>query len=261
MSRLYVTTKRLEALKHGLVGRDWMVLATLDRVRLATTGQLERLCFNDVSPRRVRQCLASLAERGVITRLARPVGGARAGSAGHVYTLDVAGSRLLHPDRTPRRPDDPGRRLQAHSLAVTELYVRLVEADRTPELDLRDFTAEPVCWRPFAGAYGRSILKPDATVVTRQGRFEDRWFIEVDRATEGLAVIASKCEQYRRYWQTGTEQARFDIFPRVLWVVPDEHRKEAIVGVLGRQPTVSWPLFVVALFDDAVPRIAQGAHV
>jgi hypothetical protein len=128
-------------------------------------------------------------------------------------------------------------------------------------IDLRDFTAEPASWRPFAGPYGRLMLKPDAAVVVRQGRYEDRWFIEVDRSTESMAVIGQKCERYRRYWQTGSEQAKFDIFPRVLWLVPDEKRKAAIVDALGRQPAVSWPLFTVALFDQAVPRIAQGAHI
>jgi hypothetical protein len=260
MRRAYVTMKRLEAVKASLVGRDWMVLATLDRVRLATTGQLERMCFSDVSDRRARRCLASLVERQVIVRLTRPVGGARAGSSGYIYGLGLAGLRLLHPHRAPQRPDDPGRRYLAHNLAVTELYVQLVEADRAGLLDLRDFTAEPACWRSFAGAYGRAVLKPDAAVVTRQGDYENYWFIEVDRAIESRTVIAGKCEQYRRYWQTGTEQARIGGFPRVLWLVPDDKRQGTIVDVLGRQPAISWPLYVVALFDQAVPRIAQGAH-
>ena len=43
-----------------------MVLSTLDRLRLATTLHLERLCFADVSKRRVRQSLASLVTAGLI---------------------------------------------------------------------------------------------------------------------------------------------------------------------------------------------------
>jgi hypothetical protein len=56
------------------------------------------------------------------------------------------------------------------------------------------------------------------------------------------------------------EQARFDVFPRVLWVVPDQRRYDALIEVFGRLPVEVWPLFTVALAGDAVTRITQGAH-
>jgi hypothetical protein len=261
MSRTYVTTRRLGALRPTLTGRDWLVLMTLRRLRLASGRHLSRLHYVNVTPRRARQLLAGLVRRGLVARLPRTVGGVRAGSAGYVYCLDVAGSRLLEPERKFRRPDDPGNRLLDHSLAVAELYTQLAVAHRRAELTLTSFTAEPACWRHFPGpGGGRVTLKPDAFVATRQDQFEDRWFIEVDRATEAVSVVAKKCELYRRYWQTGIEQARFDVFPRVLWTVPDQRRYDALIEVFGRLPVEVWPLFTVALAEDAVARIAQGAH-
>jgi hypothetical protein len=248
-------------LSSSLTGQDWTVLTTLSKLRLASSGQLERLCFIGVSQRRARQALASLTDRGVIARLPRIVGGARSGSAGYVYTLDVAGARLLRPGRRFRRPDDPGERFLAHGLAVAELYTRLVEADRADTLELRQFTSEPGCWRTFAGPYGRAVLKPDALLVTRLGHYEDRWFVEVDRATEGVSALARKCETFRRYWQSGTEQAQTGVFPRVLFLVPDAKRYDALIDVFSRQPEAAWPLFTTALFDEAVTRIARGADV
>jgi hypothetical protein len=50
----HVTAKRLDSLKATLTARDWLILACLNRVRLASTGQLERLCFVGVSRRRAR---------------------------------------------------------------------------------------------------------------------------------------------------------------------------------------------------------------
>jgi hypothetical protein len=47
----------------------------------------------------------------------------------------------------------------------------------------------------------------------------------------------------------------------VLWLVPDAARHDALVDVLGRQPAEAWPLFTVALFEEATARIQQGAHV
>src|SRR2546429_3192581 len=128
MSRRYLSTNRLAVLEATLSPRDWAILATLSRLRLATGRQLERLYFVGLTRRRAQQALASLVARGTLARLPRTVGGVRAGSAGHVYTLDAAGLRLVT-KTTGRRPRawNVGLPFLAHSLAVTELYVRLVE--------------------------------------------------------------------------------------------------------------------------------------
>jgi hypothetical protein len=261
MSRRYLSTQRLAELEHALGPRDWAILATLAHLRLASGRQLERLYFVDLTRRRAQQSLASLVARGVLARLPRTVGGVRAGSAGHVYTMGPAGLRLTTKTMNRRaRTWNIGLPFLAHSLTVSELYTRLVEADRAGVLELREFMAEPACWRSFSGPHGRAVLKPDAHLIVRLGEFEDQWYVEADRGSESTTTLARKCEQYRRYWQTGTEQARTGIFPRVLFLVPDAKRHDVLVNVFGRQPEAVWPLFTVALFDDAVSRIAQGAE-
>lgn len=260
--RVYLTDRRLAEVERSLTPRDWAILATLGRVRLASARQLERLYFTDVTRRRSRQVLASLVDRHILVRLPRVVGGVRAGSAGFVYILGGAGQRLsaMSEGRRLPRPWSVGAPFLAHSLAVTEVYVRLVEADRAGLVELRDFMGEPGAWRSFSGPGGaRIVLKPDAAVTTRLGPYEDCWFLEVDRGTEAPATLARKCDRYRHYWQTGREQAQTGVFPRVLWLVPDERRYDALTDVLGRQPAEAWHLFAVALFDDAVTRIARGA--
>lgn len=262
MSRAYVTAGRLLSVESSLSARDWRVLATMGRLRLVSSDQLVRLHYGDVTPRRARQLLAAMVERGLLARLPRVVGGLRAGSSGFVYTLDRAGSRLLRPGRKFRRPDDPGGRFLDHSLAISELYVGLVEAHRLGTLTLASFASEPACWRRFAGAGGGSVtIKPDCAVTTRLGRYEDHWLTEVDRATESVSVVTGKCELYRRYWQSGTEQARLGLFPRVLWVVPDDARRDALLAVFDRLPADVRHLFTVTIAQEAVTRIAQGAHL
>ena len=259
--RRYVTARRLAELEASLSSRDLMVLWTLGRVRLATGGQLARLEFHDVSLRQARAGLASLTERRLLARLCRTVGGVRAGSAGYVYCLDVAGQRLLrrHHERT-HRPWTTGMAFVAHTLAVTELYVRLIEAQRAGELRVMDFVTEPASWRTFHGPGGaRSVLKPDARVHVLVGGFEDRWFVEVDRGTEATTTVARTCDRYRQYWASGQEQAIAGVFPRVLWLVPDEHRREQLLDVVGRQPADAGVLFAVGLFDAAIQRISEGA--
>lgn len=199
-----------------------------------------------------------MVARRLLERLPRRIGGVRAGSAGYIYSLDVAGQRLMNPDR-PRwqRPWPVGTPFLDHSLAVAELYVSLREAQGLGRLVVAGFQAEPASWRSFPGpGGGRMVIKPDARVRLRLGRYEDTWMVEADRSTESLPTVRRKCELYIRYWQSGREG---EIFPRVLWLVPDQRRYDQLVDLLGRLPEDTWPLFTVALFAEAVPRMIQGA--
>ncbi len=259
----YVTSARVELLAAQLTDRERSVLDTLGRLRVVTSAQLERLHFGDVTRRQARAVLSALVARRLIARLPRQVGGVRAGSAGYVYVLDVAGQRLgVSGGRRVQRPWPVGTPFLAHSLAVSELYVRLIEAERhgVAELRLGEFRTEPACWRGFARPGGGwDTLKPDAEVSLGLGRFEDRWFLEVDRATESRTTLARKLGRYLRYWQSGQEQARTGIFPKVLWIVPDEARLAVLVDEFGRLPVQAWPLFAVATESGAVDRLLAGA--
>ena len=44
---------------------------------------------------------------------------------------------------------EPGLAFVRHTLAVTELYVRLREAERAGTLELLEFEPEPECWRSY----------------------------------------------------------------------------------------------------------------
>lgn len=263
MSTPYITRSRMERLGRHLTDRDWAVLTTVGRVRVATSSQLERLHFHDVTRRQARSVLASLVARRVLARLPRVVGGVRAGSAGFCYVLDVAGQRLMKPTgERPHRPWAVGTPFLAHSLAITEVLVGLTEAARSSgkAVALRDFRTEPSCWRPYLGpGGGRAVLKPDAEVTLEVGRYEDRWFIEVDRATESRPTLDRKLARYVQYWQTGQEQAAVGVFPRVLWIVPDAARHAVMIDAFARTPVEAWPLFAAATDAEAVSRIVGGA--
>lgn len=267
--RARITEARVAQLQELLAPRDLAVVETLDNVRLAAATQLERLHFTDgtelANARQCRRALARLTSLRVLSRLHRPIGGVRAGSAGYVYTLDVAGQRLASASGPAggiriRRPWTPSTPFVRHTLAVTELYVRLREAESAEPLEVLDFWAEPLCWRRFTGIGGaRVVLKPDAFVRLGVGQYEQASFVEVDRATQSGPTIARKLTVYRRYWQTGREQERFGVFPKVVFLVPSEARKEALVEVCAAQPSEAWPLFQVARFEGALAAMTGGA--
>ena len=267
--RASVTEALVAALEARLTPTEQAVVETLDRVRLATGAQLERLHFvgegtSHTVARRARRTLTRLVGLRVLSRLNRRIGGVRAGSAGYVYALDVAGQRLASAcgpagGARIRRPWTPGGTFVAHTLAVTDLYVRLREAERTGDLELTAFDAEPAAWRRFTGLGGSATwLKPDAFVRVASGEFEHFTFVEVDRATQSAPALARKLAVYRRYHATGREQDRFGLFPRVVLLVPSEARKDVAARVCAAQPSDSWPLWRVAPYDDALTALTGG---
>ena len=192
-----------------------------------------------------------------------PLAGRRAGSSGYVYALDVAGQRLagLMTGGQVRRPWRLGRPFLAHSLAVTDVYVRLVLAERAGSLGLARFDGEPASWRRFFGpGGGRVVLKPDAHAVVLAGGYEDHWFLELDLGTEHTPTLARKCNIYRSYRRSGTEQAKHGVFPRVLWLVPDERRADVLRSVIRRQPQDAAEMFDVALSERGGGAGAPGGR-
>jgi protein involved in plasmid replication-relaxation len=263
-SRTYLTSRRLESLCSALRDRQWALLGDVARLRVMSGGQLQRLHYQptESGARLARLDLAHLTHTRALARLGRRIGGRRAGSKGYVYSLDVAGQRLTDPERRRyRRPWTPDDRHLRHALAVSELYVELREAEATGRFELVTFEAEPACWRRFFGPGGApATLKPDAFVVVRDERYEDRSFLEVDCATEAGPRITDKAAAYVRYWESGREQTESAIFPRVLWVAPDEQRAEQLAVALRRLPAEHWRLFNVSPASGAVAAIYGGVE-
>jgi hypothetical protein len=265
----YVTETMVSRLERRVSERDRAIIETLDSLRLATTEQLRRLHFADLTrasaARQAPRTLARLGRAGILTALPRRVGGVRAGSAATVWSLDIAGQRLASACgpaggiRT-RRPWTPSLPFVAHRLAVSELYVDLTEAARTGLCELLNFEAEPLSWRRFTAPHGGiSYVKPDAAVRLGVAEFEHGALVEIDRSTEARPTITRKCTAYRRYWEAGREQARFGYFPRVVFAVPTEERKAALVDVLRAQPEEAWPIFQVVLAAQLPEALMRGA--
>jgi hypothetical protein len=200
-------------------------------------------------------------------RLERRIGGVQAGSAGFVYGLAARGQRLINGTgpaggRRLRKPWESSSSFTHHVLAVSELYVRLRERERRGELQLQEFDAEPAGWRWWMGMHGeRWCLKPDAFVALGVGELEHRSFVELDRSTESLSVIRKKAESYIAYYDSGTEQQRCGIFPKVVFVVPDDRRLAHIVHVLARLSADNWRLFQVVTNEQAMGALSGSQEV
>jgi hypothetical protein len=263
MRNAYITLAQAGAIAERLSPRDQAILFDLARVRVLSGAQLTRLHFATLAPesseRTRRRVLARLTRHQVVAALERTIGGARAGSAGHVYALGIAAQRVLpllggdaytsgQPSRT-RAPETPGSLFLAHALAVAELYVQLRKHERGGHLTLAHFATESAAWWPD----GRGgVIKPDAYARVRRGDVEDCWWIEVDRATESLPTLKRKlvaCTDFARSGQLGPN----DVVPRVLLTVPHDQRLANVGDLVADLPAPGPEMILPTLHDQAVP--------
>ncbi|WP_371655526.1 MULTISPECIES: replication-relaxation family protein [unclassified Streptomyces] len=271
MSALGLHAARVEGLRQRLSQRDLAVLGALHRVRLLSLNQLQRLVVADGSPaartRRAQLLMQRLHRHGLVVRLSRVVGGIRAGSSGYIYGLTGLGQAVIDAGGPlggrRRRIWESKPYFQDHLLAVSELYVQLVEQHRLGEADLLAFDAEPGCWRHFTGSGGELVVvKPDAYVRLGVAAVERSAFIEVDLTTETLPTIRRKCDRYVAYWRSGVEQQWRGVFPKVVWLVQNERRAERIGSVIRKLASDAQTLFEVGLLSGAsglLSGIPQGA--
>jgi hypothetical protein len=261
MSARQMPTAALRELASRLSERDLAVLHSVSELRFVTGSQLTRQCFT-ISPdpvsnaRAARRALLRLTRLCVLARLPRPVGGVRAGSAGFVYRLGAHGHGLAvlrgwQPEQRRRRSLVPGSLFLRHTLLIAELYTRLIESERAQRFELLAVSAEPSCWRHMDGL-GTQRLKPDSYVRLGIGPYEDSFFIEVDRGTEGSRTIERQLQLYVVYYRSGVEQHEYGVFPCVLWLATTAERVSVIAACVRRLPSAEQALFRVARFEDAL---------
>lgn len=261
MSR--VSVPRLVALADGMPLRERQIVETVARLTLVSGGQLSHIFFYNIynsatRARAARRVLARLVEQRVLDRLERRQGGAGGGSSAWVYALGPAGRRMVAywaGEGLPRSrgAHEPGAVWTAHTLAVSDLYARLREAERAGRLELLDFDAEPACWRRYTRlGVAAGVLKPDAFVRLGIGEFEDSFFIEQDLGTERRGQLTRQHHAYREYFRAGVEQAKHGVFPGVLWIVPDAQRLALFNDIHKGLPEQARRLFTVATNEQAL---------
>ncbi|WP_375431017.1 replication-relaxation family protein [uncultured Friedmanniella sp.] len=264
-----LTAAQLVAVRDGLSSRDQLVLASLDQHPYLITAQLQRLHFashatDGAAGRVCRRVLKRLAGLRIIEHLDRRVGGVRAGSASYVWRIGPVGDRLLrltHNEGGRLRRKEPSLRYLEHCLLAAETHIRLLEAGQRGELEVIRVEAEPTCWRSYLGpGAARGVLKPDLYAVTAApgGAYEDHWFIEVDRATESIPTLLGKCVQYEQYRRAGVEQQAQGVFPRVLWLLPSQQRRQGLAEALGRARTLDRNLHRLTTINELIPAVLEA---
>jgi hypothetical protein len=267
MTRARVRAAYVDQLEERLSSRDRAIIEAIGRVRVMTGGQIERLIFPSLAqPSRSvvrRRVLARLVSWRILTTLDRRIGGTGAGSQSLIFALDTAGQLLVRrwhggqvaDGQRIRRPWTPGRMFLTHSIEITELYVRLVEAVRVGGgFEVRTFVAEPIAWVPNGlGGW----LKPDAYVVLATAAFAECTWLEVYRAGVSVPTVRRKLRAYVDFAARG--QAGPDgVMPRVVITMPDEQRRSAVAECIDQLPGAPAGLFSVVVYDATIPLLTTA---
>ena len=240
------------------------LLALVAAHRFATTTQLARLTAPEyASPasalRQTQRHLASLAQQRLLTSLERRVGGWQGGSAVTVWAATTRGQRLVtaEGEEVPRRqrPREVSTTFLDHLLAITEVRTSIEEAVRQ-EADTEAAVAlEPDCWRTALSPSGQvQVLRPDLAVTITSPAYEDRYLIEVDRATENPGRVIATCWRYQEHQAQASDG---DVFPLVVWLVPTDRRRHRLERAIAHSTGLLRDLFRVIRLDQ-LPTLIHG---
>lgn len=262
-----VSRRQLLEIDSRLGKRDREILNAAQQYRYLMTGQIQRLLFTDTTNssaglRAASRSLKKLKEFGLVNSLSRRIGGVRAGSGSLIWYITHAGERLLRLQDNRaypiRRRFEPSAYFLAHTLAVAETALQLIELCRKHELQITVLQLEPECWRAYSNAGVSCSLKPDLYVATVTEEYEDRYFIEIDLDTESPAKIIEKCQKYHAYYRSGLEQEESEMFPLTVWIVPSVVRKEKLIHHLRETFDKQVRLFAVITGDELEHLILKG---
>lgn len=263
-----ISKKQLEEVERRLGDPDKKVLNIIRDYRYLTTDQIRRLHFTEsANPtaglRATSRSLNKLKDMELIASLNRRIGGVYSGSGSYVWKLEPAGEHLLNlitDTIRPRRKNfQPSTYFLAHTLAVSECYVSITEICGGRKVKLTLAQNEPDNWRPYNKGGKVVSLKPDLFAITVNGGYEDRFFFEIDLATESPVRIIEKCSRYFEYYRSGFEQKQYGVFPLVVWIVPDTARKTSLKQHVKTEFAKLPNIFTVITPDELGTLIRQGA--
>lgn len=245
------------------------LLALVAAHRFATTTQLARLIAPEYASsasalRQTQRHLASLAQQRLLMSLERRVGGWQGGSAVTIWAATTRGHRLVAADEgkgeVPRRqrPREVSTTFLDHLLAITEVRTSIEEAVRQ-EVDTEAAVAsEPECWRTALSPSGQvQVLRPDLAVTITSPAYEDRYLIEVDRATENPGRVIATCWRYQEHQATSAQASDGDVFPLVVWLVPTDRRRHRLERAIAHSTGLLRDLFRVIRLDQ-LPTLIHG---
>lgn len=229
------------AVKTGrLQPRDTRIVAFVARFRQVSTQHVRDAFFAEHrSPTQPKVVMKRLVKQGLLKRVERPtVGGANGGSGQYVYYLARHGWELA--GRPTKNPPRYGA-IHYDWLAVADVFI-----DIQLNLKVVSYRTEPENHERI----NYVMIEPDLFVELDLRHLTRRVWLEVDMDTETPAQLEAKMERYHHAWLGDSK--RWEPWPLVVWVVPNDERRAELELLILRQPAESRPMYRVCLFEDVV---------
>lgn len=244
------------------------LLALVAAHRFATTTQLARLTALEYASsasalRQTQRHLASLAQQRLLTSLERRVGGWQGGSAVTIWAATTRGQRLVAVNEGEevlrrQRPREVSTTFLDHLLAITEVRTSIEEAVRQKADTEATVALEPECWRTALSPSGQvQVLRPDLAVTVTSPAYEDRYLVEVDRATENPGRVIATCWRYQEHQAASSQASDGGVFPLVVWLVPNDRRRHRLERAIAHSSGLLRDLFRVIRLDQ-LPTLIHG---
>lgn len=237
-----------------------MILDALGRYRYLRTNQISRLIFPvSKTVQSARRRLKYLYHAGYVGRI-QPMTDSALGHAEMAYFLEPSGADLLDEETLPQfsRKGMVKPLFLRHGLDVSEFRLNLeLGVQDLPDIELHRVVMDCELKAHTEKAVGRRryrlfdeildpigkrklIVHPDMMFIlkaeTAQGKiFQRLFFVEIDRGTEGLRVIADKLTGYNLYKREAVYKkfGDFDAF-RVLLQTNSAKRAKNIAELADR---------------------------
>jgi hypothetical protein len=272
MNQDRIGINKLTRLLDHLTPIDHAVLSRLQEHPYLQTAQLARFDFADrptqlAGLRAAHRALKKLRLLGLVAMMERTIGGPARGSTAAVWTITNNGLRAAslyagEGDDLRRRVMDPTLVFLRHQVAVADLHLALLDTAKASSVILRNLQLEPLCWRRYLAPLGSlTTLKPDLAVDVETSNFLSRYFFELDRATEAPTRVLTKCLQYQEYYRSGEEERRGGVLPLVVWVVPNDDRREQLFRHLTSANGINPRLYRVLTVDDISALVGEDDAV
>lgn len=238
--------------------RDVEIVRLIGQFKMMSSGHINELLFYDnTSSTPSNRVLARLTRDRYLGRIERRLIGGTGGGSGHYcYQLGSKGHAFLR--RQTRYW--PIRTISFHTLAIADVFVDLVRAERSGQLKVLHVVTEPESWLEVAGAELRPDLRVDMAVPSR--RVNLSMFLEIDLGSERHKQLTDKMRLYVHandnwlshhglYEDNGEiPEALVPTFPKVMFLVPDVERLNDVRGLIARGAEEAQQLFDVKLLAD-----------
>jgi hypothetical protein len=224
-----------------ITSRDLQIIAFVSRFGQVTLKHIEAHFFaGHRSNTSVKVVLRRLVSQKLLVRVERrTVGGARGGSGQYVYQLGYAGWRMSD----TKDAYSQARTVNYHSLAIAEVFTSIHRAEsdavQIVRYEVDEESSIKINYIP---------INPDMYLELRLGAVERRVWVEVDLGTERPKQLKDKLIRYHDAWLNAPD--KWNPFPMVVWVLPDEKRKAELESLIAQQPKESQPMYRTATFED-----------